>query len=140
MNFKIKTRFSNSEYLSTEGDIACFKKKNSSNNQMWNFNVIDEDNGIYSIKNLENNKYLYFDGINRIVKVKEFDISKKEEFYWTLDMMGLSIFVIKSIKQKDFIWDIYTSNNSVLDQPLMVSQSIEALYNENNFFCFEGAE
>lgn len=138
MNFKIKTRFSDSEYLGVEGEIACFKVNGTLNNQIWKFNIIDDDNGIYTISNLENNKYLYFDGKNRIITTKNFDNSKKEEFYWTLDMMGLNIFVIKSIKYKNFIWSVYNNNNSVLDQPLMVSESIESLYGENNYFCFEG--
>ncbi|WP_133016981.1 hypothetical protein [Clostridium cuniculi] len=49
MNFEIRTIFSNSDYLSTDNEISCFKTTDSSNNCMkfikWSRKLRSNSNG-----------------------------------------------------------------------------------------------
>ncbi|WP_133016978.1 hypothetical protein [Clostridium cuniculi] len=124
MNYKLKTYFSDSQYLNYENDIACFKNSTSSNNEVWKFENINPDEGLFMISNLSNNKYLFFDKSSNIVKISNLDKSKIENFYWKPLGIGVDEYLIQHGKFKDFYLYVYDTNGSILNQPLMVSNSI----------------
>ena len=120
MNFKIKSSISNTEYLNSENNIVSFK----SNNEEWTITSINTDNSIYVISN-HDNKYLYFDGTINMLLLKDLNDSEIEKFLWIIEPVGFNIYNVRSAKYRDFIWYVYDSNNSILNQPLMLTQDIK---------------
>lgn len=126
MKYKFRTYFSDSQYLNYENDIACFKNKTSSNDEIWKLENVNKDEGLFTIYNLSNNKYLFFDKSNNIVKLSNLDKSKIENFYWKPLGIGIDEYLIEHGTFKNFYFYVYDNNGSILNQPLMVFNGLVA--------------
>nr|CAA61226.1 HA-II [Clostridium botulinum] len=134
-NYKIKSIFSDSLYLTPLSEIITFLNTSSENNQKWKLQYVEEKNA-YKISNIaQPDKYLTYNSSQFIV-LKNIGDSTALENYWIPYKIASNTYIITNLKEYDKAWDIYDLNGDISDQPLLLQQ---LFYYEksNQMFIFE---
>lgn len=116
-NYKIKSLFSNSLYLTYSSGALSFSNTSTLDNQKWKLEYISSSNGFRFSNVAESNKYLAYNDYGFI-----YLSSSSNNSLWNPIKIAINSYIICTlsiVNVTDYAWTIYDNNNNITNQPIL---------------------